>query len=197
MLFLTLTLLAAIVLGMRHATDADHVVAVSTILSRERSVWRASRVGVMWGAGHTVTVALAGGAIVAFNLVLPERTSSVLEGIVAVMLIVLGVRTLLGSRVTGSVSLVSPFIVGAVHGLAGSAAFALVLFPLLRDPLWAAGYVLAFGAGTVIGMTMLTFAIGASTLYAVRRAMNVERWVRLGAGTLSVGFGVMLLYHIA
>jgi hypothetical protein len=193
MLLLTLTLLAAIVLGMRHATDADHVVAVSTILSRERSVWRASRVGIMWGAGHTATVALAGVAIVAFNLAVPEGASHVLEGIVGVMLIVLGVRSLANTRFHGTAGVVSPFVVGAVHGLAGSAAFALLLIPLLSDPMWAAAYVLAFGAGTVVGMTVLTFAIAGSTLYAARRVVNMERWVRVGAGTLSVGFGAFIV----
>ena len=57
------TLLLGIILGMRHATDADHVVAVTTIVTRQRRVADAMRIGALWGVGHTVTILLVGGAI--------------------------------------------------------------------------------------------------------------------------------------
>ena len=58
-------LVLGFVLGMRHATDPDHVVAVTTIVSQQRSLARAARTGVLWGIGHTATILLVGGAIVA------------------------------------------------------------------------------------------------------------------------------------
>ena len=80
--------------GMLHATDADHVVAVSTIVSRQRSLAGAARIGVLWGVGHTLTVFLVGGAIILFNLAISPRFALVTELGVALMLIVLGVITL-------------------------------------------------------------------------------------------------------
>jgi high-affinity nickel-transport protein len=66
-------------LGMRHATDADHVVAVTTIISRERTVRNAALIGIVWGIGHTLTLLLVGGAIVLFGLVVPPRLGLSLE----------------------------------------------------------------------------------------------------------------------
>lgn len=57
---LFLTFVASLLLGMRHATDADHIVAVTTIVSRERSVWKAGGIGALWGVGHTLTVCFSG-----------------------------------------------------------------------------------------------------------------------------------------
>lgn len=77
-------------LGMRHATDADHVVAVSAIVSRERTLRAAAPVGVAWGVGHTATIILVGGAIVLFGFTITPRLGLGMELAVAMMLIVLG-----------------------------------------------------------------------------------------------------------
>ena len=61
------------VLGMRHATDADHVVAVTTIVTRQRGLRQALLTGLMWGAGHSLTVTAVGSALVLFNLTIPPR----------------------------------------------------------------------------------------------------------------------------
>src|SRR5262249_44891089 len=84
-------------LGMRHATDPDHVVAVSTIVSRERSLPRAGWIGVLWGVGHTVTILAVGAAIILFGFVIPPRLGLTLEFSVAVMLVLLGVLNLPGA----------------------------------------------------------------------------------------------------
>ena len=83
-------------LGMRHATDPDHVIAVSTIVSREHSVKRSALIGAAWGIGHTLTILAVGGAIVLFRITLPPRVGLAMELAVAVMLIVLGVKNLGG-----------------------------------------------------------------------------------------------------
>jgi high-affinity nickel permease len=64
--------LLGVLLGLRHATDADHVVAVTTIVAREKSIARAAWVGAVWGIGHTLTLVLLGGAIIAFRVVIPH-----------------------------------------------------------------------------------------------------------------------------
>src|SRR5438552_6048265 len=77
-------------LGMRHATDADHVIAVSTIVSRQQSPWRAALIGGVWGIGHTLTIFVVGMAIILFNLVIPARLGLSMELSVGFMLIGLG-----------------------------------------------------------------------------------------------------------
>jgi hypothetical protein len=85
-------------LGMRHATDADHVVAVTAIASQERSLARAAGMGALWGIGHTITILLVGGAIVLFKLALTPRMGLSMEFTVAVMLVVLGLLNLFDVR---------------------------------------------------------------------------------------------------
>src|SRR5438132_5675295 len=84
-------------LGMRHATDPDHVVAVSTIISREKTLSRAGWIGVLWGVGHTITILIVGAAIILFGFVIPPRLGLALEFSVALMLILLGVLNLTGA----------------------------------------------------------------------------------------------------
>src|SRR5919199_6810868 len=93
----TLSVLAlGFVLGMRHATDLDHVIAVTTIVSQQRSVARAAGVGALWGVGHSATILLVGGAIVLFRVAIPPRLGLAMEFAVAVMLVVLGAANLSG-----------------------------------------------------------------------------------------------------
>ena len=160
-------------LGMRHATDPDHVVAVTTIVSQQRSLLRAARTGALWGIGHTATILLVGGAIILLKVQLsgiPPRLGLSLEFAVAVMLIVLGLMTLAGDDRRVADSTARPMTVGFVHGLAGSAAVAtLPQVALIPNPLWAAGYLAVFGIGTIAGMLLITVSIAAPSLLAVRR----------------------------
>jgi high-affinity nickel-transport protein len=92
-------------LGLRHATDPDHVVAVTTIVARERQLRRASLIGALWGTGHSLTLFVLGGALVAFRMVVPPRVGLALELTVAAMLIVLGASALSRPRATGRAAL--------------------------------------------------------------------------------------------
>src|SRR5215469_16753081 len=82
--------LLGLLLGMRHATDPDHVIALTTILSRERRLSVAARIGIVWGLGHTLTVLTIGMAIIVFKLGIPVRLGLSMEFAVAVVLILLG-----------------------------------------------------------------------------------------------------------
>src|SRR5438477_291772 len=81
-------------LGMRHATDADHVIAVTTIVSRECTIRHAALIGITWGIGHTLTMLVVGGAIVLFGIAIPPRLGLSLEFSVGLMLILLGLVNL-------------------------------------------------------------------------------------------------------
>src|SRR5262249_40076715 len=89
-------LLLGFSLGMRHATDPDHVIAVTTIVSRQRSVGGAAWTGALWGVGHTLMILVVGGAIIVFGLVIPPHVGLGMEFSVAIMLVLLGILTLTG-----------------------------------------------------------------------------------------------------
>ena len=238
---------------MRHALDPDHVIAVSTIVSRQRNAWAAAIIGSLWGIGHTVTIIVVGGAIILFGVVIPPRLGLAMEFSVALMLILLGVLSLAGvtQRVTamltpggssdasvhahphshsdyvhthphghepdrhghadtetplwrvdrvfgslGAYQLVRPLVVGIVHGLAGSAAVALLVLAAIRDPRWAVAYLLLFGVGTVAGMMLITAVIGLPFAYTANRFVTMHRYLGVASGLLSLGFGLFLAYQI-
>jgi hypothetical protein len=194
-------------LGLRHATDADHVVAVSTIVSRARTLRSAVLVGMLWGLGHTVTILVVGGAIVVFNLVVPPSMETALELCVATMLIVLGGINLYGavferhahaiaagaagSRSERPMSL-RPLFIGIVHGLAGSAAIALLVLTTIQDIVRALLYLGVFGAGTIAGMALLTLIVVVPVAAASRRYVSIDRYLAGVTGAASFAFGAML-----
>jgi hypothetical protein len=193
-------LVLGFLLGMRHATDPDHVVAVTTIVSQQRSLAHAARTGALWGLGHTATILLVGGAIILLKVQLsgiPPRLGLSLEFAVAVMLIVLGLLTLAGNDRRVAESTARPITIGFVHGLAGSAAVAtLPQVALIPNPMWAAGYLAVFGVGTIVGMLLITVSIAAPSLLAVRRFHGLNRTLRIASGVASVGFGLFLVHRI-
>ena len=183
-------------LGMRHATDADHVIAVSTIVSRERSIRSAVLIGALWGLGHTLTLMAAGGAIILFGLVIPPRLSMSMEFSVGLMLILLGVWNLKRHDGPNPAQTVRPFVVGVVHGMAGSAALALLVLPMIHNPYLAIVYLSIFGLGTIAGMMLITTAIAWPFASTVARSAVLHRRLGLASGFISLGFGLFMVYQI-
>jgi len=93
--------------------------------------------------------------------------------------------------------LVRPLVVGIVHGLAGSAAVALLVLTAIQTPRWSVLYLLIFGLGTVAGMMLITAAVGAPFAFSGARFTNVHRHLRTAAGLISLGFGLVVAYQIA
>ncbi|HXS12598.1 MAG TPA: hypothetical protein VN734_07835 [Acidobacteriaceae bacterium] len=231
-------LVLGFVLGMRHATDADHVVAVSTIVSRERRVGNAAWIGALWGAGHTITIFAVGVGIIVFTLVIPPRVGLSMEFSVGLMLVLLGWVNLRGldrnwPADPSSAELASaathtrggdghthaiagrsidtmdrwfrrwtiyqwlrPLIVGLVHGLAGSAAVALLVLTTLHNSRWAVAYLFIFGVGTIAGMMVITVTMASALNYAGSRSQWINRRLSLATGFLSVAFGLFLVYQM-
>jgi high-affinity nickel-transport protein len=204
-------LFLGLALGMRHAFDPDHIVAMSTIVSRERSIARAAFLGGAWGAGHCLSLVTVGLAVILFRVPMPESWSLVFERLVGVMLVVLGVTSLLWRRApeteAGGGASHRPFAVGLVHGLAGSGALAIAV--LATIPSRAAGllYIALFGAGAIGGMMLITalFVIplrfaerGAIPMrFAARARVGAGRWLPAAASVGSVVFGIWYLYQNA
>jgi ABC-type nickel/cobalt efflux system permease component RcnA len=238
-------------LGMRHATDPDHVIAVTTIVSNQRNSMRAALIGAFWGLGHTLTIFVVGAGIILFNLVIPVRVGLSMELSVAVMLIILGLWNVAGflrsvpaplapdqpaekvvhshphshgglvhnhphahqhesdlnsdvpldwmDRVFGKVSLyqyLRPLVVGIVHGLAGSAAVALLVLTTIRNVHWAVAYLLIFGVGTIAGMMLITMSIASAFRLMASGRQKFSRRLALASGLLSLGFGLFVAYQI-
>lgn len=241
-------------LGMRHATDADHVIAVSTIVTQHPRIRRAAWTGIFWGLGHTLTIFFVGGLIILFGVVIPARVGLSMEFSVALMLVILGllnissfVRSLPAAqrrpgqdepelvhshahshgdyvhthphwhlpdahphnpdqtpltvldRLLGRLRLyqhVRPLAVGVVHGLAGSAAVALLVLTTIPNARWAIAYLLVFGAGTVAGMMLITMSIASALGLASHRNKSFSRHLGLASGVLSLMFGLVLAYQI-
>jgi len=202
-------------LGMRHATDPDHVMAVTAIVAREGTARAAVAVGALWGVGHTMTVIVVGTAIAFFGLVVPPRLGLSMEMSAAAMLVILGAVNLssalgqierqgklasgrhahvLPGRTLGRVA--RPLVVGVVHGLAGSAAVALLVLATVHSVNWALVYLTVFGVGTMLGMLLLT-AVMARPLAktAAWSAGSRLSLVRL-TGFASLALGLFLVYRI-
>jgi high-affinity nickel-transport protein len=251
-------LFLGLVLGMRHATDADHVLAVATIVSRQQTLRGSALVGAAWGVGHTLTVLVVGGAIILFGVVIPPRIGLAMEFSVGMMLVLLGALTLMGAgRVIGAVPVpaatrpgddapglaemhehvhahgdyihrhryvpaehghahertpvatldsllgrhavywyLRPVVVGVVHGLAGSAAIALLVLSAVREPAWGLAYLSIFGVGTVAGMMMITMALSVPFRVTRARLPRLNWRLRVAAGLLSFCAGVFVVYDI-
>jgi high-affinity nickel-transport protein len=250
-----ITLIAVILLGfflgMRHATDPDHVIAVSTIVSRQRALRQAVLIGALWGLGHTFTIFLVGAIIIIFSVVIPPRVGLTMEFSVAMMMIILGVLNLTGilrwatetltpgpsgstqthprpygdyvhshshghapgthghtedgapqgwlDRTFGQIGLyqsLRPLAVGLVHGLAGSAAVALLVLTTIRNSWWAIAYLLVFGVGTIAGMMLITATLALPFALRASRFQGFNRQLVWASGSLSLVFGLVLAYHI-
>lgn len=187
-------------LGVRHAADPDHVVAVSAIAARTRALGPAIRLGAAWGVGHTLTLFVVASAIVLFDWMVPPRVGLGLEFTVAIALVVLGLTNVRrhghhhdrpafdGPR--------RAFVVGLVHGLAGSAAVALLVVAATPDARMACAYLLLFGVGTLVGMTAITTGLAVPMVTTARRWTGGDRLLRLGTGAVSLVFGLWLACEI-
>ena len=255
-------------LGMRHATDADHVVAIATIVSRQRTLRGSALIGGAWGVGHTLTILIVGGAVILFGVVIPARVGLAMELAVGIMLVLLGLLTLTGlgrvireaagshaqrtvpgyghghghdhithvyphdhahahgdyvhqhahghgpeghghpedqtplARIDGRLGgltlyqYLRPLVVGIVHGLAGSAAVALLVLAAVREAAWAMAYLLLFGAGTILGMMLITTALAAPFALSWTTLPRFNWQLRVASGLISFGFGLLLIYQI-
>jgi high-affinity nickel-transport protein len=194
-----------LVLGLRHAADPDHVVAVTAITARTRRVTPAALLGAVWGLGHTLTLFVVGAAIIVFNWVVPPRVGLALEFVVAVALVTVGLWNLRGrhdheeaglGEGSGRPPTGRAFAVGMAHGLAGSAAVALLVLATVHDPRWACGYLLVFGFGTLLGMMVVTTGLAFPLSAVTRRWGGSARVLRYATGALSLLFGAWLIYQI-
>ncbi|HJQ67570.1 MAG TPA: sulfite exporter TauE/SafE family protein [Blastocatellia bacterium] len=217
-------------LGLRHALDPDHLVAVTTIVSEHKSLARSSLVGTFWGLGHTASLLIIGLVVILLRSSIPDRVALWMEMCVAVMLIALGVNVLWrvardrgikvhthahahdGKPAHQHVHFHShsshdhrhkilrlgrrPFVVGMVHGVAGSAALTLGVLATIPSITVGLIYIAVFGLGSIGGMLLMSAVVGAPFAITARRFSKINGGIRLAAGLLSVAFGFMLAWQL-
>ncbi len=220
-----------LVFGLKHATEVDHVVAVSTIVSEHRNLWRAALVGGLWGVGHTASLVSVGVVVLALRIAVPERIANVLEFGVALMILALGASALARALRRPAVVHVhqhhhtsvahahlhfhelaaepregphahavarigfKPLLVGAMHGLAGSAALTLLVLTQIDSALIGFAYLVVFGVGSIAGMLLMSGLVGLPFALSARKLTGMHHGLQATVGVLSIGFGCWYAYE--
>jgi hypothetical protein len=223
--FLTLLSLG-FMLGLRHALDSDHVAAVSTVLTQRPSLKASGLIGLSWGIGHTLMLLLVGLIVLWFRVPVPELVAQVAEGVVGVMLVVLG--GLLGVKLVkerwhvhqhdhdGSRHVhfhshavvvdhghphwwresVRPLCIGMAHGLAGSAALLLLVVSSARTLTEGLVYIAVFGCGSILGMMLIGLALSLPVVWSLQLGRPVFLAIQGLASLGSMGLGLSIVYRI-
>ena len=215
------TLIFGFLLGTIHALDADHIVAVSAIVSRSKSLIKACMIGFMWAIGHTLTLLLAGILVLGFKLNISEKFALSMEFFAGVVLVILGVP-LVKSYLQNNVHIHShihgnkahlhihshrygkghlhahdykSLLVGMVHGLAGSAALMLIAISTVDTFLGGFMYVFVFGLGSILGMLIVGGILGLPFILT-SHLPRANEGIRLAAGLISIGLGSIIIWKI-
>jgi sulfite exporter TauE/SafE len=212
------------VLGIKHAIEPDHVIAVSTLASQTKKLWRSSLAGVFWGIGHTATLFIIGIILLAMKGEIPEKWAMSLEFLVGIMLVYLGITTILSfknihlhehehdgdlhkhvhSHDNGdhhhkhqhkNVSYLKSMFIGLIHGLAGSGAMVLLTMSTVNTAWEGAVYILIFGAGTIVGMLFFTTIIGIPFVFSAKK-LNLNKKLTQLTGVISTVFGIYYMYNL-
>lgn len=214
-----------LILGIKHAIEPDHVIAVSTIASQSKKLWHASLAGVFWGIGHTLTLFITGIILILLKGQIPDKWAMSLEFLVGIMLVFLGIKTIISFKNIHihhhqhdgddhkhvhshensgqhshkhqhrNASYLQSTLIGSVHGLAGSGTMVLLTMSTVKSIGEAAIYILIFGAGTVIGMLFFTTIIGIPFVLSNKRK-TISRPLGIITGVISTVFGLYYMYNL-
>jgi len=216
-----------LVLGLRHALDTDHLVAVSTMLTQRPSLRASGMIGFSWGLGHTLVLLVVGTGVLVLRVQIPEPFALAAEFGVGVMLVFLGgmlavqlvrerwhVHThdhdgaqhvhlhshaLVEDHGHGHWwrDSVRPFCVGMAHGLAGSAALLLLVLSSARSVLEGLIFIAVFGFGSIMGMVLVGIVVSVPVLWSLNLGRPVFLTVQGLASLGSVAVGLTMMFHIA
>lgn len=217
--FSFITLFLGLFLGIKHAFEADHIIAVSTIASDQKNHLKAALIGTFWGMGHTTTLFLVGLIVLLTKVDIPDVVSLLFEFFVGCMLVILGIRTLIVKEIIHThahahkgVQHIHPhehdgnllthshyrsFFIGTIHGLAGSGALMLLVLSTIKSTVVGLYYILIFGIGSIIGMTLMSFLFRIPYLLVSKKLNNFDKLLRKIAGICSIGFGLFMMYGTA
>lgn len=209
------------ILGIKHAIEPDHVIAVSTIASQSKKLSRSSLAGVFWGIGHTATLLIVGCILIFMKGEIPEKWAMSLEFLVGIMLVYLGITTILSFKNIHihkheqnenpqqhvhsgnhehkhqykNVSYFKFMLIGLVHGLAGSGAMVLLTMSTVKTVWESVIYILIFGVGTVTGMLFFTTIIGIPFVFSAKK-ISLNTTLTQITGGISTVFGIYYMYNL-
>ena len=210
------------VIGLYHAVEADHLAAVSAIVSEKKNVFVSTLVGGLWGVGHTISLFVVGLLAIFLKLQISETVEAKLEAVVGGMLVLLGLNALRKLFTADKVHVhehvhsgskhahlhiheeakeershhglsAKSVLVGMVHGLAGSAGLMLIVVPSIDSPYLAMGYILIFGIGSVAGMMLMSLLMSVPMAFTANRFEVLNKGIRVAAGVFSLIWGAMLI----
>lgn len=195
------------ILGIKHSIEPDHVIAVSTIASKSKKLWRSTLAGVYWGIGHTITLFIVGMIMIFMKGQLSDTWTMTLEFLVGIMLVYLGITSMFVYKKYSNhqehdtvepekASFLKSMIIGAVHGIAGSAAMVLLTMSTVSTVWEGAVYILIFGVGTIVGMLCITTIIGIPFVMSTKKSVGLNRLLTQMAGTVSFVFGIYYMYNL-
>jgi cytochrome c biogenesis protein CcdA len=201
-----LSILFAAVVGFGHAFEADHLVAVSNIVTKRTKLKLAIKDGIYWGLGHTSTILLIGTIIILGKLMIADIYFRYLEACVGIMLLFIGIyrlRSVIQEKALEShAHLVNDkshhhlaYGIGAVHGLAGSGVMVLLVMTEIKDTVPSLLYLLIFGLGSVAGMLVASglFSLPFSKLFTQNRKVQLALIVL--SSVLCIFFGSKVIYQ--
>lgn len=198
---LLLVLAIGFVLGIKHALEPDHIIAVSTIASQSKKIWKSSLAGVFWGIGHTLTLLVFGVILILLKNEISEAWAMSLEFLVGIMLVYLGITTIFSWKQTkrhdhtGRATYLKSMLVGIVHGIAGSAAMVLLTLTTIDAAWQGAIYIIIFGVGTCLGMLLFTTILSIPFVTS-SSSKKVNRLLIRLTGVISTLFGIYYMYNL-
>ena len=215
-------LLIGFVFGLYHAREADHLAAVSAIVSERKNILAASIIGGFWGLGHTISLFVVGGLVIFAKVQISESTEGILEGVVGIMLVLLGLNAIRKiftaekihahthdhdghkhshvhlhheEKAERSHHRFAPrsVVVGMIHGLAGSAGLMLLVLPTIPSATVALLYIAIFGVGSIAGMMIMSLLMGLPLYFTAGRFVAINKGIRFLAGAFSLVWGALLI----
>jgi hypothetical protein len=196
-------------LGLKHATESDHLTAVATLATKQWSLSQIVRQGIAWGLGHSLMLLGIGCLVLALGQAMPPWLAQALECTVGAMLIVLGADVLRREFVSRRVPIRVPahelksapalraLVVGMVHGMAGSAALIVLSLGAMRSRGQALVYIVTFGIGSIAGMAALSAAMAGPLRLSAKWLGEGHKLVMAAIGAFSCILGTVIVYRIA
>ncbi|XMB85178.1 urease accessory protein UreH [Mycoplasmatota bacterium WC44] len=194
-------LLIGLLYGIKHSFEPDHVVAMSTIVSKSKSVWSTAVVGVLWGLGHVVTLVVVGVSLILLKQEIPHFIIIVLELVFALFLIYIGVSALRNKHfhvhhdIDFKRMKIRSLFIGFIHGLIGSTFMILIVTNTEMTQMQSIINVIGFAFGTFVGMVGFTVVIGLPFVLSSHNK-NINKYLSMVTGVISILFGLILFYEV-
>lgn len=208
---MTVLLILAITLGIRHAFEPDHVAAVLTVSSRSNSLSATAKQGAMWGVGHTITLSIISMMLIGWKIEIDKSVFVVFEFLVGVVLILMGIDVLRRAKMLvtekarnknkykniqldGNTKLsLKTLGIGLLHGAAGSGVIIALVTTTIDSIYLKFTYIALFSIGLIISMSLLSLLMCIPIHHRIK--LFPSRYFKLAAGSLAILIGMKILYH--